>query len=154
MTQLSTTLTQYVSGSASLGQPGTSRSGARRITSRAMLLQQLSADVSDTRTVLAVWLGMNLAVFALLCAALLLRLVEPYVAIPGGCASLFMLMGKLESVWREMRQQQLAINIALSCRDEKLLRELMTTLNASLLLDAKARAALLKREERDAAAAA
>jgi len=139
MRHLTETLAKYTSTAGHLGQETAEEAKRGQIQDRAQLLSELQRDIDDTRGILIFWIALNALVFSVLLGAAISRLAEPYVTVPFGCTSLFLLMRRVEAVWREMRVQNLARSMALSCHDEHLLREMMTTMNAALLLDARSR---------------
>jgi hypothetical protein len=132
MRYLKETLAQYVSAEGHMGKNGPSKS---RIANREALTTQLRVDMADARRILMFWGSMIALAFAFLLVAASLRLAEPYVTVPVGCSGLFLLLRRVESVWRELRLQSVALQMALVTDDEKVLREVMTTLNAALLAE-------------------
>lgn len=101
----------------------------------------LRAGLGDARRVLQFWALLTTIAFALLLYATSLRLLEPYLVVPAGCAGLFWLLRRVESIWREVRLQSLSLQLALACNDPAMLREVMTVLHAALLADGRKRAA-------------
>ncbi len=139
MSSLRETLTAYVSTAGPLGSADPDAvPAASRLANRAALLERLRADVGTSQQLLVVWIGAVAAVFTVLLAAMILRISTPYVTVPAGCGALLLLLSRVERVWREVHLQSLALQVALQCDDEKLLREVMTTILAGLLAQQRA----------------
>jgi len=107
--------------------------GAGRKISRKQLIARLDNELGGLRVYALLWGSMVAMTFVITCAALIRQIVQPYVALPLGVGTCFLLMSRVERVWRERERFRVALFVALNLDDEEELRKYMLVLRASLL---------------------